>query len=49
VELSIDNVFVFVIIMQRFAVPEANQHKVLIIGIVMALILRAVFIAVGAT
>ncbi|CAA9537243.1 MAG: Integral membrane protein TerC [uncultured Thermoleophilia bacterium] len=47
--LSIDNVFVFVIIMARFAVPEANQHKVLIIGIVMALILRAIFIAVGAT
>jgi tellurite resistance protein TerC len=47
--LSIDNVFVFVIIMQRFEIPAANQHKVLIIGIVMALILRAIFIAVGAT
>ena len=47
--LSVDNVFVFVIIMQRFAVPAANQHKVLLIGIVLALILRAIFIAVGAT
>ena len=47
--LSIDNVFVFVIIMQTFAVPEKHQHKVLTIGIVAALFLRAVFIALGAT
>jgi tellurite resistance protein TerC len=47
--LSVDNVFVFVIIMQTFAVPAEHQHKVLTIGIVTALLLRAVFIAVGAT
>ena len=47
--LSIDNVFVFVIIMQTFAVPEKHQHKVLTIGIVAAVLLRAVFIALGAT
>ena len=47
--LSVDNVFVFVIIMQTFAVPEKNQHKVLTIGIITALVLRGVFIAVGAT
>ena len=47
--LSIDNVFVFVIIMQTFAVPAKHEHKVLTIGIVAALLLRAVFIALGAT
>jgi tellurite resistance protein TerC len=47
--LSVDNVFVFVIIMQTFAVPEKHQHKVLTIGIVAALLLRAVFITLGAT
>ena len=47
--LSVDNVFVFVIIMQTFAVPEKHQHKVLTIGIIAALLLRAVFIALGAT
>jgi len=47
--LSVDNVFVFVIIMQTFAVPAKHQHKVLTIGIVAALLLRAVFIALGAT
>jgi tellurite resistance protein TerC len=47
--LSVDNVFVFVIIMQTFAVPAKHQHKVLTIGIVTALVLRAVFIALGAT
>lgn len=46
--LSVDNVFVFVIIMQTFAVPERHQHKVLTIGIVTALVLRAFFIALGA-
>ena len=46
--LSIDNLFVFVIIMSTFAVPEKYQQKVLIFGIIMALILRAIFIAVGA-
>ena len=46
--LSVDNLFVFVIIMTTFAVPEEHQHKVLTFGIVLALIMRAIFIAVGA-
>ncbi|MBE4720368.1 TerC/Alx family metal homeostasis membrane protein [Pseudarthrobacter sp. AB1] len=46
--LSIDNLFVFVIIMSTFAVPEKYQQKVLIFGIAMALVLRAIFIALGA-
>jgi tellurite resistance protein TerC len=47
--LSVDNLFVFVLIMTTFAVPEEHQHKVLTFGIVLALLMRAVFIAVGAT
>lgn len=47
--LSVDNLFVFVIIIATFAVPTEYQPKVLIFGIVLALILRAIFIAVGAT
>ena len=47
--LSVDNLFVFVIIMATFAVPEEHQHKVLTFGIVLALIMRAIFIALGAT
>ena len=46
--LSIDNLFVFLIVMTGFAVPKIYQQKVLMIGIVIALILRGVFIAVGA-
>ncbi|ETA07845.1 tellurium resistance protein TerC [Gordonia alkanivorans CGMCC 6845] len=46
--LSVDNLFVFVIIMAKFAVPPEYQQKVLLLGIVMALGMRAVFIAVGA-
>lgn len=46
--LSVDNVFVFVIIMTTFAVPEEQQHKVLTFGIILALIMRAIFIALGA-
>lgn len=46
--LSVDNLFVFVVIMTTFAVPAEHQQKVLIIGIVVALILRAIFIALGA-
>jgi tellurite resistance protein TerC len=46
--LSIDNLFVFVIIMSTFAVPEKYQQKVLIFGIALALVLRAIFIALGA-
>ena len=46
--LSVDNLFVFVIIMATFAVPREHQQRVLVFGIVAALALRAVFIAVGA-
>ena len=46
--LSIDNLFVFVIIMATFAVPREHQQRVLVFGIMAALTLRAVFIAVGA-
>jgi tellurite resistance protein TerC len=46
--LSVDNLFVFVIIMSAFSVPAAQQPKALTIGIVLALGLRAVFIALGA-
>ena len=46
--LSVDNLFVFVIIMSTFAVPEKHQHKVLTFGIILALVMRAVFIALGA-
>jgi tellurite resistance protein TerC len=47
--LSVDNLFVFVIIMTTFSVPEEHQHKVLTFGIVLALVMRAIFIALGAT
>lgn len=46
--LSIDNLFVFLIVMTSFAVPKIYQQKVLMIGIVIALIMRGLFIAVGA-
>src|SRR5947199_6229522 len=46
--LSVDNLFMFVIIMSTFAVPAAQQPRLLLIGILGALILRAVFIALGA-
>ncbi|MGH8215283.1 MAG: TerC/Alx family metal homeostasis membrane protein [Rhodanobacteraceae bacterium] len=46
--LSIDNLFVFVIIMSSFAVPRAFQQKVLLVGIIVALILRTIFILIGA-
>ena len=46
--LSVDNLFVFVIIMARFAVPRQFQQKVLLIGIVLALVMRGLFIAAGA-
>ena len=46
--LSVDNLFVFVIIMASFKVPAAYQHKVLLFGIALALVLRGIFIAVGA-
>ena len=46
--LSIDNLFVFLILMAKFAVPEKLQQSALMVGIVIALILRGAFIAVGA-
>ena len=46
--LSVDNLFVFYLIMSRFAVPRMYQHKVLLVGIVIALVMRGVFIAIGA-
>ncbi|KAF0847700.1 TerC family protein [Nocardia caishijiensis] len=46
--LSVDNLFIFLIIMTTFAVPRMYQQKVLLIGIVLALAMRGVFIAVGA-
>jgi TerC family integral membrane protein len=46
--LSVDNLFVFMIIMARFGVPALAQDKVLYIGIVLSLVLRAVFIFAGA-
>lgn len=46
--LSVDNLFVFVIIMTTFAVPPEHQQRVLTFGIMAALILRAIFIAIGA-
>ena len=46
--LSVDNLFVFVIIMATFRVPAEHQHRVLLIGIVIALVMRGAFIAVGA-
>ncbi|WP_329280559.1 TerC family protein [Streptomyces sp. NBC_01451] len=46
--LSVDNLFVFVLIMARFAVPSQYQQRVLLVGVLIALVLRAVFIAAGA-
>jgi tellurite resistance protein TerC len=46
--LSVDNLFVFVIIMATFKVPAIHQHRVLLVGIVIALVMRGIFIAVGA-
>jgi len=46
--LSVDNLFVFILIMARFAVPRDLQQSALMWGIVIALVLRAIFIALGA-
>jgi tellurite resistance protein TerC len=46
--LSVDNLFVFLVIMTSFAVPTALQHRVLLVGIVIALVLRGILIVVGA-
>lgn len=45
--LSIDNLFVFVLIMAQFAVPRRLQQQVLMVGIIIALVLRGLFILVG--
>ncbi|OIP31128.1 MAG: hypothetical protein AUK47_23165 [Deltaproteobacteria bacterium CG2_30_63_29] len=46
--LSVDNIFVFMVIFSTFAVPAMLQHRVLLWGILGALVLRAVFIVLGA-
>ncbi|MEW1828659.1 TerC family protein [Streptomyces sp. NPDC088196] len=46
--LSVDNLFVFVLIMGKFAVPSQYQQRVLMVGVLVALVLRAGFIAAGA-
>jgi tellurite resistance protein TerC len=45
--LSVDNLFVFVLLLSRFAVPDADQHKILLIGIAISLALRGACIAAG--
>jgi tellurite resistance protein TerC len=46
--LSVDNLFIFIIIMAKFAVPREYQQTALLVGIVLALIMRGIFIGVGA-
>ena len=46
--LSVDNLFVFIVIMSSFAVPHIYQHKVLLVGVLIALVLRGILIVVGA-
>ncbi len=46
--LSIDNLFVFLIIMARFSVPRKYQQEILMVGIILALLFRGVFILLGA-
>ena len=46
--LSVDNLFVFVIIMARFQVPRKLQQEALMVGIIIALVLRGIFILLGA-
>ena len=46
--LSIDNLFVFVIIMAKFSVPRKYQQEVLMVGIILALVFRGIFILLGA-
>jgi tellurite resistance protein TerC len=45
--LSVDNIFVFLIIFQSFKVPAKSQHKVLFYGVVGALVMRAIFVLAG--
>ena len=46
--LSVDNLFIFIIIMASFNVPKVYQQQALLVGIVLALIFRGIFIALGA-
>jgi tellurite resistance protein TerC len=46
--LSVDNLFIFIVIMSKLAVPRELQQSALLIGIVLALVLRGIFIALGA-
>ncbi|MHA7664227.1 TerC family protein [Mycolicibacterium sp. HS_4_1] len=46
--LSVDNLFIFLIIMASFKVPRVLQQEILLIGIILALIFRGIFIALGA-
>ena len=46
--LSVDNLFVFIIILTQFKVPSIFHQRVLMFGVILALVLRAIFIAVGA-
>jgi len=45
--LSVDNLFIFLIIMSKFSVPRQFQQKVLLIGVALALVMRGIFIALG--
>ncbi|MEY4493830.1 MAG: hypothetical protein RL355_1179 [Actinomycetota bacterium] len=46
--LSVDNLFVFVIILTQFAVPSRFHQRILMIGVLLALVMRGIFIAIGA-
>ena len=47
--LSVDNIFVFIVLLTSFQVPDRYKHEVLLIGVIIALVLRAILIAVGIT
>ncbi len=46
--LSVDNLFIFIIILNKFAVPREYQQTALLVGILLALVMRGIFIAIGA-
>jgi tellurite resistance protein TerC len=46
--LSVDNLFVFIVLMSSFSVPEMLKHRVLLIGVAIAIVLRGILIVVGA-
>lgn len=46
--LSVDNLFVFIVLMASFAVPAAQKHRVLLIGVLIAIVLRGILIVLGA-